>query len=231
MATHPITPSVATVVPAHQLPAAARTVLGSDSNIAQSCPTSPRLASSWHSRGGAPCPFCLAGGRGEMYHSPGDCHVNPCGPSFWRYAYNGMVCTLRQHGLEVPALLRLPMPPASSASVPVTTTMLVTHPVVATASVGPTAPAVAKSVATTSTQAHTCSDPLAALLAMYGKEGVLNLVEERLVAQPPVQAMVKLKAEPDRQCAGLDDVIADLTKMAAVPVPDNIVASPPAKKR
>ena len=88
-------------------------------------------------------------------------------------------------------------PAASSASVPATPTTLLTHPTVATASVGPTAPAVTKSVATTSTQAHTGSDPLAALLAMYGKEGILNLVKERLAAQPPIQAMTESEAEPD----------------------------------
>ena len=108
-----------------------------------------------------------------------------------------MVRALRECGQEVPALLRLPTPPASSVSVPATPTTLLTRPAVATASVGPTAPAVTKSVATTSTQAHTSSDPLAALLAMYGKEGVLNLVEERLASQPPVQAMTESEAEPD----------------------------------
>ena len=165
-----------------------------------------------------------------MYHSPEDCHVNPGGPSFWRYAYNGMVRALHERRQEVPALLHLPMLPASSASVPATPTTLLTRPAVARASVCTTAPAAAKSVATTSTQAHSGSDPLAASLAMYGKEGILNLVEESLVAQPPVQAMVESEAEPDWQCAGLDDVIANCTKMAAVPVPDNIVASPPAKE-
>ena len=108
-----------------------------------------------------------------------------------------MVRTLLERGQEVPALLRLPTPPASSASVLATPTTLLTRPAVATASVGPTAPAVTKSVATTSTYAYTGSDSLAALLAMYGKEGVLNLVEERLVAQPPVQAMTESEAEPD----------------------------------
>ena len=151
MATRPVTPSIATVVPAHQLPATAGTVPRSDSNVAQSCPTSPRLASSWHSCGGAPCPFCLAGGRGEMYHSPEDCHVNPGGPSFRRYAYNGMVRALCKRGQKVPAFLRLPTPPDSSVRVLATPSTLLTRPAVATASVGPTAPAVTKSVATTST--------------------------------------------------------------------------------
>ena len=141
-----------------------------------------------------------------------------------------MVCALHECGQEVPALLCLPTPPASSASVPATPNTLLTCPAAATASVGLTAPAVMKSVATTFTQAHTGSDTLAALLAMYGKEGILNLVEERLVAQPPVQAMTKSEAEPDWQCAGLDNFIANLTEMAAVLVPDNVVASPPAKK-
>ena len=95
-----------------------------------------------------------------------------------------MVHTLHERGQEVLALLRLPTPPASSVSVPATPTTLLTRPAVATASVGPTAPAVTKSMATTSTQAHTSSYPLAALLAMHGKEGILNLVEERLAAQP-----------------------------------------------
>ena len=117
-----------------------------------------------------------------MYHSPEECHVNPGGPAFRRYAYNGMVRALRERGQEVPALLRLPTPPASSVGVPATPTTLLTRPAAVTASVGPTAPAATKSVATTSTQAHTGSDPLAALLARYGKEGVLNLVEERLAA-------------------------------------------------
>ena len=114
-----------------------------------------------------------------MYHSPEDCHANPGSPSFRQYAYNGMVRALCECGQEVPALLHLPTPPASSLSVPATPTTLLTHPTVAMASVGPTAPAATKSVATTSTRAHT-GDPLAALLAMYGKEGILNLVEERL---------------------------------------------------
>ena len=86
-----------------------------------------------------------------MYHSPEDCHVNPGGLSFRRYAYNGMVRALRERGQEVPALLRLPTPPASSVSVPATPTTLLTRPAVATAGVGPPAPAVTKSVATTST--------------------------------------------------------------------------------
>ena len=85
----------------------------------------------------------------------------------------------------------------ANTSVPATPTTLLTRPTVAASSVGPTVPAIAKIVATTSTQAHTHSDPLAALLAMYGKEGVLNLVEERLAAQPPVQAMVELEGGPD----------------------------------
>ena len=89
---------------------------------------------------------------------------------------------LRECGQEVPALLRLPMPPARSASVPATPTMLLTCTTVATAGVGPMAATVAKSVAATSTQAHTHKDPLATLHARYSKEGVLNLVEERLVA-------------------------------------------------
>ena len=151
MTTCTATPPVATVITSHQLPAAAGTVPGSDSNVAQSRPTSPRSVLSWRSRGGAPCPFCLAGGRGEMYHSPEDCHVNPGGPSFRWYAYNGMVCTLCECGQEVPALIRLPTPPASSLRVPATPTTLLTRLAVATASVGPTAPAVTKSVATTCT--------------------------------------------------------------------------------
>ena len=116
-----------------------------------------------------------------MYHSPEDCPVNPGGPSFRRYAYNGMVHALRERGQEVPALLHLPTPPASSASVLATPTTLLTHPTVAMASVAPMAPAVAKSMDATSAQAHTHNYPLATLLAMYGKEGILNLVEERLV--------------------------------------------------
>ena len=92
-----------------------------------------------------------------------------------------MVRALHECGQEVPALLCFPTSPASRASVLATPTMLLTRPTVATANVGPPAPAVAKSVATTSTQAHTRSEPLAALLVMYSKNSILNLVEERLV--------------------------------------------------
>ena len=42
--------------------------------------------------------------------------------------------------------------------------------------------------------------------------------------------MVEPNDGSDWWCAGLDDVIANMTRMAAVPVPDNIVALPPAKK-
>ena len=45
-----------------------------------------------------------------------------------------------------------------------------------------------------------------------------------------MQAMVEPNDGSDWWCAGLDDVIANMTRMAAVPVPDNIVALPPAKK-
>ena len=92
-----------------------------------------------------------------------------------------MVRTLCECGQKVPALLCIPTPSASSVSVLTTPTMLLPCPTVATASVGFMAATVVKGMATTSTQAHIHSDPLAALLAKYGKEGVLNLVEERLV--------------------------------------------------
>ena len=45
-----------------------------------------------------------------------------------------------------------------------------------------------------------------------------------------MQAMVEPNDGSDWWCAGLDDVIANMTKMAAVLVPDNIVALPQAKK-
>ena len=45
-----------------------------------------------------------------------------------------------------------------------------------------------------------------------------------------MQAMVKLEGGPDWWCTGLDNVIANMTEIAAVPVPNNVVASPAAKK-